>query len=358
MRWLLPPFVVLAAACGCQPPAAGPAAESPTSPAPPSAASPVYDLHEWGVVAVRAGTFEVAAGPGLRAAELPMAVDKPVLYVHPEGSAPFDLDVRVALGTGLAVAEYFPPTTAEPLAWHARVEGSCRGAYPTDVDARCIGGYCEIGDLATYETDDAACLAVGETRAPLLFYRLWAADAAEAPPLPIRVTPRGAEVVVTNTGIATPVGGLWRVTRVDGNVRAARIDVPAMNREATMPMPTGDAAAGHADMLRMLEAQGLTREEARAFDRGWGSALFGLAAASSSDEDVGDIPPADDQPVDRLSADETIRAADMPAAPEPRDEDVLLYWLPATNIDAIARIEATPAPRALRRAFLVRHVLR
>ncbi|MBK7156888.1 MAG: hypothetical protein IPH72_34870 [Sandaracinaceae bacterium] len=115
----------------------------------------------------------MAAGAGQPRMEL--NVDKPVLYVHSDEPAPFPLTVQVNLPDALHPVEHFPPTDLRPLRWRAEVgTAGCRGQYPgaTDVlDARCLDGYCEVYELARYETTDARCLTVGAASAPLLFYR-------------------------------------------------------------------------------------------------------------------------------------------------------------------------------------------
>jgi hypothetical protein len=190
---------LLLSACGAGGEATGEGETPSAAPAEPSATGPVYDLHEWGVVAVRPGGFEVAAGAGQPRMEL--NVDKPVLYVHSDEPAPFPLTVQVNLPDALHPVEHFPPTDLRPLRWRAEVgTAGCRGQYPgaTDVlDARCLDGYCEVYELARYETTDARCLTVGAASAPLLFYRLWAP--ISPPALPLGLTLENDEVVVTRS---------------------------------------------------------------------------------------------------------------------------------------------------------------
>jgi hypothetical protein len=117
---------LLLSACGAGGEAAGESETPSGDPTEPRATGPVYDLHEWGVVAVRPGGFEVAAGAGQPRIE--MNVDKPVLYVHSEEPAPFPLTVQVNLPDALHPVEHFPPTDLRPLRWHAEVgTAGCRG---------------------------------------------------------------------------------------------------------------------------------------------------------------------------------------------------------------------------------------
>lgn len=360
MRAIAPSILasaVLLGACGGQ--AAPREAEPSPASRPTEATAPLYDLHEWGVIAVREGSFEVAAGAGQRAPQMNLTVDKPVLYVHPLGAAAFDLEVDIRLPATLRVAEHFPPGRLSPpgtLSWTAHVEGQCRGSYPSNVDARCPGGYCEIGELGTYEAEDAACLDVGGVRAPLLFYRLWAPGTP--PELPLQVEVQGDTWVVENRAIDAPVGQLWRVRVDGGRTRASAVAMPARGARVSVPSPDGEPALAWADMMRTLRERGLTAPEAAAFERGWGRALFG-DAATPADGRVADGTTADREVADedRASIDE-LTVDDALTSGLPRDLDVLLYWLPDANIDALAQVTAQPAPRHLRRAFMVRHVIR
>ena len=342
------------------------ATESPTT-GPSSDDGPAaYDLHEWGVVAISPGRFEIAAGPGRRAvrARLPrlniqeVTVDKPVLYVHPTTDGAFDLGLEVTLGAGLSVSEHFPPTTIAPLAWQARVEGTCRGDYGGVDDSRCPDGYCEVAELGLYEAD-GACLAVNGVRAPLLFYRLGARGAGPAMPLSIRR--RGDSVTVRNDGLAGQVGDLWRIRWNGQRTVVRRVTAPPVGATVAIAAPGDDVVTARRALRRDLGAHGLTAAETAAFLRGWEASLFGAAAAAEEiDDDLpdpADHTAADPTALDTLSNDESDDQPIPPVPPGPRMRDVLIYWLPASAIDAIAHIEASPAPRHLRRAFLVRHAL-
>lgn len=339
--------------CGSNDDAARPPATVGPTVAPPTPAVSGYDLHEWGVVAIRPGSFEVAAGAGQRAPEA-MAVDKPVLYVHPASSDPFELRLTVTTAPALSVVEHFPPTGIAPLTWTARVSGTCEGIYPAMQDSRCPDGYCEIGELRLYEAD-GACLDVAGARAPLLFYRLWA-PGGTAPAMPLAVTRERSGVTVSNGGLRDAPGHAWRITWTGTVTRVAPVTLPAVGSTTPLPTADGDVQVARRTLRADLREQGLTEPETDAFMRGWDAALFGEVAASDSI-------PADDQPVpppsDRSSAvDELSRddGIDLPGyIGGPRVRDALVYWLPADAIDSLARIEATPPPREVRRVFLVRH---
>lgn len=345
---------VLVSACGGGGEATG-AGETPgTEATDPPSGGPVYDLHEWGVVAVRPGSFEVAAGAGRPVMEL--NVDKPVLYVHSEETAEFPVSVTVHLPDSLRAAENFPPTELTPLRWRAQVgSAGCRGTYPggsDGLDARCIDGYCEVYELAQYETTDARCLTVGNAQAPLLFYRLWAPNAP--PALPLAVALDGDDVVVTRQAPRGTLGSLIRITRQGSSVLTTV--TPLGDRVNTLRIgpPTAPAQVGYDALRAALSEQGLTQPESAAFLRGWQDSLFGDSVPVAQDVDRLD----DVVPVDRPVADDEMADRDGERIGMPRDQDVLIYWLSPEAIDPIARIEATPAPRHLRRVFMVRHVLR
>jgi len=346
---LLP--VMLLVGCGGN---AEPTIAPAVVPSEPAATSggDAYDLHEWGLVSTGPNGFELAAGPGRQVLE--MTVDKPVLYVHADSE--MEISVTVRPGEGMSVAEHWPPMLSEVLSWRVDVApGACASARAYPTTCRSADGYCETAELALYETADAACLTHGDHQLPLLFYRM-RADAP--PPMPLEVRRAGADVVVTNLSSEGAVGGVWRV-RWDaqtGVTNAVRVDVPAIGERVTIEMPTtGGVSAARAAMRADLASHGLTVPEGEAFMRAWDAALFG--ASGSVDEDDGD---AGDEPVDP-GADDRTRAIDeltvdgIPAiVGGPRIADTIIYWLPRDAIEALAAIEATPAPTHLRRAILVR----
>lgn len=183
-----------------------------TRPANEMEASPAYDLHEWGLVTTSSRGFELAAGPGQRVTPDEMlVVDKPILYVHTDES--FDLSVEVTPHSGLVFAERWPAMNENT--WQVSVSPeSCRGqtSYPQSCNAP--DGYCEVAELALYETEDAACLRSGDKALPLLFYRMRHAEGG--PTMPLSFTKNGDDVVVQNVRWADGIGRVWRVSW-DGN---------------------------------------------------------------------------------------------------------------------------------------------
>lgn len=307
-------------------------------------ASPNYDLHEWGLVTSSPRGFEVGTGPGQRVTPDEMlVVDKPVLYVH--ANAEFDLRVAVSPRSGLQFAERWPVMADNR--WDVRVTpDTCRGTYPESCSAP--DGYCEVAELSLYETSDAACLRSQDQELPLLFYRLRQDGAG--PELPLRVDSSNPELVtVRNESWRSGVGALWRVTWTPGSgTHATRVAVPATGEGVSLSRPTsGGVNAARTALRADLSSHGLSTEETEAFMRAWDQALFGAAAVSdrrSTDDEVADEPVAVDELTDGIPA----------IAGGPRIADVLLYWLPMRDINALAGIDATPAPRNLRRALLVR----
>lgn len=334
MRSISATIALCLAACS-----AGAPARPPPESADPAPSAPAYTLNEWGVISATGTSFEVAAGPGRRAVVL--TVDKPVLYVHPAGDSPFELSLRVDLPSGLEVAEHYPPTETSPLRWRARVAGSCEGSYPSVEDSRCPDGYCEVGELSTYETSDAACLEVGGVRVPLLFYRLRAEG--EAPAMPLAVTRDGDEMVVRNVALGEAVGSLLRVTFDGSSVQTTRAEIPEIGESVRLAAGHEPVEPARAAIRAELTEHGLRDSERDAFMRAWDTALFGPTAVDGDDGVTDEV--------DRLGA----SAVDgLTTLAGPRQPDALLYWLDPAAIDRLARITADPEPAEVHRAYLVR----
>ena len=153
MPFLVLMALALASSCGSD------SSQRSTRPATEMEVSPTYDLHEWGLVTTGARGFELAAGPGQRVdPEVMLVVDKPILYVHTESE--LELSVEVTPHAGLTFAERWPPM--EGSTWSvSAAPGACpEHSYPQSCSAP--DGYCEVAELALYETEDAACLRAGE----------------------------------------------------------------------------------------------------------------------------------------------------------------------------------------------------
>lgn len=328
-------FLVLLQACGgSTPTAATPAEDEAVQPAPVAEASgpPSYEVHEWGLIDVApGGATEVAAGPGRPAPA--MTVRKPVLYVRlDEGVDTIRFGARVEIPGG-SIVEHWPAgqVSGAVLEWpeiEARVCAPAAEREPVR-DTRMLGracdtpdGYCEVDDLPGYVADGSACLRVAGAEATLLFYR----GALSSVTLPYRVSrsPSGEVVVEATRALPAPVGDLWRVRHMPGAGTAVARVTPPTSGAATLGEPEVTGAEGaRARLAADLETLGLTTAEGDAFLRAWTEALFGPSNEATAR-----------------------RAA--------RVTEEVLYWLPREDADRIAPLTLTPAPRALRRAILVR----
>lgn len=335
------------------PPATSTVPEPSTAEPPPPPPGAPYELHEWGVVDVpESGAVEIAAGAG--EPQRPVSVRKPVVYAHLlDGTTEQAFGLRVALGAGSSFVEHFPPATVEgtTLEWPQIVArpGPCGTAPAAAADLSAArrmtrgscgsaDGVCEVDELPRYDAASAACLGVGDASTGLLFYR----GSAPSVTLPLEAT-RAADLTVTVTArgaldgvpggilrISTAMSGPWPA----GRVVVSRADAPAVGASVVMPVGSEELtrAQGIAELTRDLVLLGLTEDEAAAFVHGWGDELFGR---------------------DTTVARDTTREAALDGV-GPRRQDVLLFFLPPSAIDGITSLTATPAPRALHRAFLVR----
>lgn len=331
-------WVVLALVAGC-----GGTQEAETSAR--TGPTPAYEVHEWGVITATAAGTDVTAGPPRPYVE--MVVEKPVLYFHtPEALA---IQLEVVPGPGFEVREHYPPTRR--LHWSARLSpGGCAGQhrYVTDCDAP--DGICEVRELSGYETRDGACLEVGGERMPLLFYRL-AATRPVALPVVVNVSGDLVRAHATRGEISG-----FRVAMVEGEVRVAAVTLG----QTWQPLPTpSEPWVRAAESLNVaLREAGLTGAERAAFQRAWWAELFAAeppAANSEPEDPMEEAFPAaeqhEDQEVQQTPHEEGERMVRDPVL------DVLIYLLPADEVERVAHIAATPAPSRVSRAFLVRHVL-
>ena len=328
-------ILISALLCACgggSPPPSNPTPTQEPTPSPdpaPTAAS--VELHEWGLIDVSpTGVLELSAGPGMPAR--PMSVRKPVIYAHLHGVDHATLSVQVRLPSGRLLEHWPAGDDAEDSIGWTDIEVR-RGVCATDVTRDltrepCASpdGFCELNELSSYATDDHDCMRVGSVDAGLLFYR----SSANASALPIRAT-RSADGTISVTASAELTGVPAHMLRISGTSvpqRIARADLPRAGQTVMIPAASAaiDPAAEHAAMERDLIELGLTHAEAGAFLRAWEGELFAANAEVAR--------------WDR-------------SARRPVSRDVLLYWLPASSMRALAEVTTTP-DAVLRRAILVR----
>lgn len=352
-------LLVLLGGCSCrQRPATEPETPSPEAetPAPePEVAAPSYEVHEWGLINVAPEGTEYAAGPGQPAAIQDLGLQgfgKPVLYFHlAEDSPSFDVRVDVALRS-FRLGEHYPRSEADErnVTWSGRLEhASCSGerTYPAPESELCQGtgdGYCESAELADYETADHSCFHIGDAEWPLLFYRGLPEEQRPALPLELRISEGEARAQRAHED-AESIGKIWYI--VDEEVRAV-VDWPAPGESIALTgeAPENPRALMHAELLE----HGLSEEEAQAFGRAWFETLFGPEDVIGV---VGTGRGGGGTGEGTLGLGNRGGSGGL-VADNPSPVHRLVYWLPEQNHEAMAHLEFDPAPRAVRRATLVR----
>jgi hypothetical protein len=353
-------------AVGCHPGEdVRPAAPQPTMTVPalpqgptPTSSTSNYEVHEWGLLrgeagdVIRVGAVSPPLPPSLT------AVDKPVLYFWPD--TPLRLDKVMATMPSGTVVETWPLAqlgaqheTATWLDVELDPKGACDPSpLPTADDPPCNeldGAFCESAGLAEVRAPDAACVRAHGTTDRFLFYR--AEAHAFTPPLRFARKPGSpADVTITNDSAWSIPGVIVRIHADAGSTRTSVAAPPRPHRSISMasPLVTSDikpavdkspvdesdapylfTGEGRQGLLDSLHSLGLRPSEIDAFMNAWSPTLFG---PTTRDEDG----------VDR--------------SPAPRES--FLYFLPAQAIENVSRLELTPPPRAVRRAFAVWATLR
>ncbi|MFT5353221.1 MAG: hypothetical protein ACI9KE_000419 [Polyangiales bacterium] len=321
-------------------------AEQASQEAPPPAG---YSIHEWGLVHFALGESEgmATAGPGhfppfspsgmgqgtIGIGDTNSVAFKPVLYVHLD---PGMTETTFSAGISATILEHWPDATAlaTGVRWQRVTARStaCTGlTYPSVDSERCNveDGFCEVAELGLYETDDSACLSVGQAQANNLFYR---AGLDTSGPLQVLFEDNVAQV--RNVSAHAFPGVVIRVVRDPSgrNTRFYTIDPPAPGQSVSLTQREG--AGSGAELMESIEAHlertGLTAAERRAFVSAWTGELIG-----------GDEVPALQNPRDNPP----------PLAPA---EDALLYWLSAEHAQEILPLTFEPAPSIVRRALMAR----
>lgn len=322
--WTLP---CLLAACG-----ATPAVVTPSEATEAASGAP-FVVHEWGLIDVfRDGEVEFGAGPGAPSTD-PLDgafVRKPVVYFHlDEGVSA--LDVRVDVQLEGTLVESWPTLTRHEgnrFGWDASLSACRAGEHSAATDltvmtsrttCRTWDGYCEVMDLPSYETADAACVDVGDDQGRLLFYRGLLMPGTSLPLSP-EVSSSALRIRTAET--------LPQHAYLVRNAQAFRLH-PSAN-DPTLLEVDAEPCDGVASFTRDLLDAGLTEDEASAFMRAWSTSLF-----------EGDLHSREGMRNMRRDEQQTTRT--------------ILYFLPREDIERLAPMQITPTPRHLERVMVVRH---
>lgn len=300
---------------------------------PPVAATGGYEVHEWGLAsgALGGAPLQLLGLPPPPAP--PMSTRAPILYIRLLGDSTVTFTASVHVPNG-SVTEHWP--AAERIEggvrWRdVRAErNGCSGTYPAAGGPECAAagdGQCESARLRDLEAADAACLTIGGQTYNHLFYR----GNAGSPSMPLEFQPGpGGTISVTNRGGAS-VGELLRVVRGPGQTLVTVTPIPGPGQRATLPPPTSaaDLERARQSIGAGLRELGMSGPETQAFERAWLSELFDPTTGPARETRRGP-------------------ARDM------SNSEAILYWLPEASAAELATLSFEPAPRAVRRAFLVR----
>lgn len=344
-RALVSTMSVLLAACASAPSDAPLVSTStPTSEAAtgspggdPHSTAPDFEVHEWGLLDVDGTTANVHAAPTpYMEPPRPVTVKKPVLYFHlGHGIERATIDVKVTIPSedGGAVVEHFPPGQVDDagasVAWRGVVlrKQGCGMTPPKDASAcNTADGICESLELSNYVTPTASCLEIpGGEAVNHLFYRA----REKAPVLPFDVGElEGGKLRITHARASDVIGPIVYVHDDPARPTVSVLAPPALGASITADPPTtSDAQSAALAVDAAMREAGLDVEEAGAFNRAWRSSLYG-----------------DDPAVKKMPA---TKAALAP-------KDYLLFVVPMSLADGVAKLTITPPPRAVRRFLLVR----
>lgn len=303
---------------------------------PPSGA-PDFEVHEWGLLDVDGTKASVHAAPTPYVEpHRPITVKKPVLYFHLGHGverATIDVKVTVPAEDGGAVVEHFPPGRVDDagasVAWSGVVlrKQGCGITPPKDASGcNTTDGICESFELANYVTPSASCVEIpGGEAVNHLFYRA----RERAPSLPFEVAElEGGKLRITHARASDVLGPIVYVHDDPAQPTVSVLAPPALGASITVAPPTtSDASSAALAIDAAMREAGLDVEEAGAFNRAWRSSLYGEEPAAKK------MPPT--------------KAEIAP-------KDYLLFVVPMSLADGVAKLTITPPPRVVRRFLLVR----
>lgn len=316
------------------------AVSTPSSiPTEETASAPEFEVHEWGLLDVDGTAAHAHSLPNPYVERRPVVVKKPVLYFHlATGTERATVDVKVTIPGDGGIVEHYPPgdvtDAGASVGWHVVLKkGTCGAggpakAEPTKDLPTCASadGICEVLELGNYVAADASCVEVpGGAGLNHLFYRA----REKTPALPFDVTEEGGRVRIMHARGADVIGPIVYVHDDPVKPTVSVIAPPAMGASITADPPTTSdvTSAARAVDAAMREA-GLTDEESAAFNRAWRSSLFGQDPAA--------------------------KKAPPPGKEAVGPTDYLLFVVPMSLADGVAKLTITPPPRVVRRFLLVR----
>ncbi len=268
---------------------------------------------------------------------------KPVIYVYlPEGTEQAELSVGLGLSRIKAVESFPAPEQTDTTAtWRVKARRTpCsaeeRSPFPTRSSAACTevaDKYCEAAELANYVAPQAACLTVGETTSPLLFYRAAIQESAAAPVLPYAVTKgKNGELSIQNVSAHNGVGDIVRVVRSDvGKIAVAHVPAPKAGETVTIAKPEDQGIEESHVQSKLNEIVArfeLPHDASTPFVAAWQMMLTSPI------------------PKGGFEREPAVPAALTPAA------DAIWFGVPSAFIDELAPLTVEPANTKVHRGFL------
>lgn len=303
---------ILACACGVEP-------EPPEVPAAPAARGS-FAIHEWGLIEVHAARGPLAlatAGAPPDPSPVLGSSYKPVVYVHLRDRESVRFSLSIDVDDVLEVWPRGPGPLRAAWAGVLARGGPCGPHVYPSAEEPCTtaDGLCEAPEGASYESSDGACLEVDGRPYDFLLYR--ARVRRDGLPFDLAGAPESPHVAAREGASVT------RLVRVRTGVRGPIEGAAVAERTSTGPLPELTAEPEGAEaivdaLLAGARDAGLSEPEASTFARVWRPSITG------------------------------------PDAPV----DAIYYWLDRASVDRVLPMRVDPPPDEVRRAFLVRLVVR